>query len=205
MWGSGGATIELAQIESMIAVLGDRVAEAQMSGTAVPSGNRDDAMRAQGVYRCAGDDSWVAVSVVDQAAWSALSTHAGLAPGLIDDHDAFDAAFGTWVADREAGDVAAELQSIGVAAAPVNDAPAVMADPHLAARGLFVTIDQPEVGPFTVPVTPIHLSHTPPVVRRPAPRLGEHNAEVLGGMAGFSADRVSALHASGVIVDEPPN
>jgi len=202
---AGAATIELAQLESMIAALGDRVVEAQVSDTCSPTGNRDAAMVVQGVYPCAGDDAWVAVAVIDESSGRALCDHVGLASAVLEDHDAFDAAFAAWTGSRDAAAIAIELQALGIAAAAVSDAPAVLADPQFVARDLFVTVDQPGVGPFTVPITPIRLSHTPPVVRRPAPRLGEHNDEVLTGLAGLAADDIASLHAAGVIVNEPPN
>ena len=78
-----------------------------------------------------------------------------------------------------------------------------MADVHLADRGVWVTVDQPDVGPFTAPVTPIVLSHTPARVRAPAPTLGQHNHEVLADH-GFSASEIAELAADGIIVDRPP-
>jgi crotonobetainyl-CoA:carnitine CoA-transferase CaiB-like acyl-CoA transferase len=45
---------------------------------------------------------------------------------------------------------------------------------------------------------PIHLSSTPASVRRVPPRLGEHNAEVLGDH-GFTPDEIEALTGAGVL------
>ncbi len=42
-----------------------------------------------------------------------------------------------------------------------------------------VEIDHPAAGRSRVLGTPVKLSATPGGVRRPAPRLGEHNEEVL--------------------------
>ena len=62
---------------------------------------------------------------------------------------------------------------------PVNDAPALFADPHLKARRMLVALDQPgstRPGVFAGP--PIHMSATPPSVYRRAPILGEHSEEI---------------------------
>ena len=51
--------------------------------------------------------------------------------------------------------------------------------PHLKARGFFATLDHPVAGAVTMPGAPYQLSATPWALRRPAPRLGQHTAEVL--------------------------
>lgn len=202
--GGGGATIELAQIEATLAVLGDRIVEAQDNGDPVPAGNRDARYRAQGVYPCAGDDAWIAVSVTDDTAWANLCEHAGL-PDHGDDHDAFDLDFGAWTVTRSALELAGELQSLGVAAGPVSNAADVLADPHLLERGTFVEMEQPEVGKFVASAVPIRLSATPARVRGPAPLFGEDNVDVLRSDAGLDSDAIAGLFAAGVTADEPPN
>jgi crotonobetainyl-CoA:carnitine CoA-transferase CaiB-like acyl-CoA transferase len=49
------------------------------------------------------------------------------------------------------------------------------------------------------------LSDTPATYRRPAPALGEHNAEVLAEWAGYTPDYRAELLAAGVIADRPPS
>lgn len=207
----GGATIELAQIEATIAVLGDRIVEAQANGNPVPAGNRDSRYIAQGVYPCMGDDVWIAVSVVDQPEWAALCKLAGLAGDAVDpapgdlDHDKFDREFALWTARLEVAELVESLQAIGVAAGGVSNAAQVLADPHLKARGTFVELDQPEVGRFVATPMPVGLSVTPASVRGPAPLLGEHNADVLAVHGGFTTEQVAALVAAGVTATEPPD
>lgn len=64
--------------------------------------------------------------------------------------------------------------------APVSTVGSLINSAHLQARGFFVSFDQPGVARMTVPGAPYRLSRTPWRLRRPAPRLGEHNAELLG-------------------------
>jgi len=56
----------------------------------------------------------------------------------------------------------------------------LVAHPHLAARGQLVTLDHPVLGPTTVFGAPIRLPESPGAPAGPAPRLGEHTAQVLG-------------------------
>jgi crotonobetainyl-CoA:carnitine CoA-transferase CaiB-like acyl-CoA transferase len=68
----------------------------------------------------------------------------------------------------------------------------VFDDPHTQARGMEVRIDHPVEGPMSALGIPVKLSETPGAVRRPAPLLGEHTAEVLRE-AGFSDEEIAAL------------
>jgi benzylsuccinate CoA-transferase BbsE subunit len=70
----------------------------------------------------------------------------------------------------------AQLRRLPYAA--VRPPEALLADPHLAARGFFVPIEHPDLG-VTVPYpgAPFVMHETPWRVARP-PRLGEHDAEV---------------------------
>jgi crotonobetainyl-CoA:carnitine CoA-transferase CaiB-like acyl-CoA transferase len=66
--------------------------------------------------------------------------------------------------------------SVGVVVA----ADEVLVDPHFVARGFPVPVEHPGLGRTVVyPGAPFTLSATPWRIARPAPRLGEHDAEVL--------------------------
>lgn len=201
--GGGGSTIEAAQFESTIAAIGDRVLEAQIDGPYIPDGNRQPGYIAQGVYPCRGDDEWIAISAPDHATFSAWIEVLGLAAANADDHDGFDDLIASTTKTYDAGELTERLQAAGVPAGPTFKAPDVMADPHLAARAAWATVDQPDVGPFTSPVTPIVMASSPVAVRRPAPTLGQHNAEVLTA-AGFAATEIASLASGAVITTEPP-
>jgi crotonobetainyl-CoA:carnitine CoA-transferase CaiB-like acyl-CoA transferase len=67
-----------------------------------------------------------------------------------------------------------------IPAAPVNSIDDLFEDPHLKAVGLWQTMEHPSEGPVRVARPPGTWSRSQPEVRRLAPRLGEHNAEVFG-------------------------
>ena len=202
--GLGGVTIEAAQFESTVAAIGDRVVEAQVDGLFQPCGNRDPRYLFQGVYRCTGDDNWIALSVLDEGMLSALFELFELDLSLASDHDQFDCAFTAVAAERDADQLAVVLQAVGVPAAKVAKAPDLASDSHLQSRNAWATVDQPEIGPFTTPVTPIGLSATPLLDLGPAPTLGQHNQQTLHA-AGFSPSEISELVESGIVVTEPPS
>jgi crotonobetainyl-CoA:carnitine CoA-transferase CaiB-like acyl-CoA transferase len=72
------------------------------------------------------------------------------------------------------------LHEIDIPACPVNAIEALADDPHLKAVGLFQTAEHPTEGTLTIARPPLHFSRSPASVRRLAPNLGEHNAELLG-------------------------
>lgn len=84
------------------------------------------------------------------------------------------------------------LGDAGIPCGRINDLATVFADPHLAERGLFVDLPHPLLGSVRAIGSPLHLSDTPPVMRRAAPLLGEHTREVLAE-AGVPAADIDAL------------
>ena len=89
-----------------------------------------------------------------------------------------------------------DLEAARIPCGRLNDYDDVFADPHLAARGLFVDLPHPTLGSVRAIGSPIHMSGTPPVMRRAAPGLGEHTRAVLAE-AGLSAETIESLFASG--------
>jgi crotonobetainyl-CoA:carnitine CoA-transferase CaiB-like acyl-CoA transferase len=92
-----------------------------------------------------------------------------------------------------------EGQRRHLAFTPVNSARAVVDDPHLAARGYFVDVEQPGGGGLRYPGAPYRHEETPWRIARPAPTAGQHNAEIYRGELGLSTARLRALEGSGVL------
>ncbi len=90
-----------------------------------------------------------------------------------------------------------EAQKIGCG--PINTLKEVFADPHVIARNMTVEFDHASGEKIKVIANPVKLSATPPSYRSAPPVLGQHNAEVLGGMLGMSEAEVAALKDKGII------
>jgi hypothetical protein len=77
-------------------------------------------------------------------------------------------------------------------------------DPHFKARGQFDLVDQPHQGRRPVQR---HLAakftEFEASAQGPAPTVGQHNREVLGGLLGLSDQELAALSEAGVIADAP--
>jgi benzylsuccinate CoA-transferase BbsE subunit len=84
-----------------------------------------------------------------------------------------------WCAERSVQELYDAAQRKRVPFAPVSTMGDLLASGHLKARGFFATLAQPGAGDVTMPGAPYQLSATPWTLRRPAPALGQHTAEVL--------------------------
>jgi crotonobetainyl-CoA:carnitine CoA-transferase CaiB-like acyl-CoA transferase len=104
-----------------------------------------------------------------------------------------------WCRVHDAADVERRCLAAGVPFARTYTARDICEDPHVAARGDLVTVDDPVVGPVRMQGVHAHFSRTPGGVRRGAPRLGEHNDEVYGGLLGIAGDELERLRAAHVI------
>jgi crotonobetainyl-CoA:carnitine CoA-transferase CaiB-like acyl-CoA transferase len=104
-----------------------------------------------------------------------------------------------WTREQEDHDVVMRLQREGFAAGVVQDIEDLLErDPALAARGALVALPHPKLGAFGHVRTPIGFSaHDLEPYR--APGIGEHNREVVCGIAGLSPGRLAALIESGVM------
>jgi crotonobetainyl-CoA:carnitine CoA-transferase CaiB-like acyl-CoA transferase len=81
-------------------------------------------------------------------------------------------------------DVIAALELAGVPVGPVLDVGEVLDAPATLDRGMVMTFHRDDAGDARVVNTPWKVDGAAPSVRRPPPTLGQHNDEVLGGLAG---------------------
>ncbi|HVA39962.1 MAG TPA: CoA transferase [Candidatus Binataceae bacterium] len=104
-----------------------------------------------------------------------------------------------WVSQQSVMDLYQKAQSRRIPFAPVSTMGDLLDSPHLKARGFFVEIAQPVAGMHLYPGAPLKYGATPWALRRPAPTLGQHNAEIFGGRLGLDAARLAELTRTGVI------
>ena len=84
------------------------------------------------------------------------------------------------LASRSTGEWVSILVDAGVPCGPIHDYRQVFEDEHTQAREMEVRLEHPVEGEIRALGIPVKLSDTPGAIRRPAPLLGEHTAEVLG-------------------------
>lgn len=83
--------------------------------------------------------------------------------------------------------------------APVREVDEVMHDRHMHERGFLDDIEHDEIGPITVPTSPLRFHGADRRATTPSPKLGQHNDEIYGGWLGLSASEIAELKAGGVI------
>jgi len=147
-------------------------------------------------------DGWIFVCCVEEHQWRAFVDLMGspewatmeifadrLARGA--NFDALHLFLSEYCATRSVAELYEAAQARRIPFAPVSTMGDLLASEHLKARGFFATVEHPRAGTVTMPGRPYLLSATPWRLRRPAPLLGQHTAEVLAPL-GFDVDALAA-------------
>ncbi len=79
-----------------------------------------------------------------------------------------------WTRERSKAEIYPQAQEMRIAASPVNTVADLAASPQMQERAWWLQLEHPEAGSLACPGLPYRFSATPPSIRRPAPRLGEH-------------------------------
>ncbi len=140
-----------------------------------------------GTKRAMGNPEW-AESDIFQTQWD-RARHA----------DAVEAGLLGWLAENGKQQVFERAQAEHVPCFPVYSPAEVAANKQYRARDFFVEHDHPAARQVTIPGAPYVLSATPWRIRRGAPRLGEHNREILCGRLKLGESELATLAAEGVI------
>ena len=187
-----GQVVEAPMVGAGLAVAAEQVVEYSAFGRLQASmGNSSPLMR-QGVFRCAGEDDWVAVSMPDQQAMRA-------ARAVIGGRDM--AELEGWCASHSAADAAETLSAAGVPAARVQWGHELLDSPQLGHRQFFESLDHPLTGRHTYASWPARFSAGPHEWNRaPSPTMGQHNTEILTGL-GFTDAEIGRMRTEGVISD----
>jgi crotonobetainyl-CoA:carnitine CoA-transferase CaiB-like acyl-CoA transferase len=204
-----GQYVDVSMQEACATFIGDEWMRYQDTGLPpARRGNRHPAYAPHGVFRCAGEDQWVALAAPDDAAWAAAARVLGgselaaerfaAAAGRLAGESDLEAAIGARAAGRDKRELAAALAAAGVIAAPVLDVGEVMADSGLSARGVLRTVTHSLAGAAIQAGLPLRMANTPLPPWGPAPRHGEHSREVLQQELGLSEEAYAALAAAGI-------
>lgn len=120
-------------------------------------------------------------------------------PERIANRNALDDFVGARVRERIAEELTVSLQAAGVSAYPVQNCMDLHRDENLDAFDFWHWLDHSHMGPSPYEGLEHRLSRTPGELRSPAPVLGQHNEEILGGMLGMSRDEIERLQREKVV------
>jgi crotonobetainyl-CoA:carnitine CoA-transferase CaiB-like acyl-CoA transferase len=206
-----GQYIEVAMTEALATLLPEAVMEYTLDGTEPERvGNRHQDKAPHNVFRCQGEENWVAISVENDTQFRALAQAVG-SPGWADDprfatvvarlrhQDELEPLIQRWTGELTVQGVVGELQGVGVPAGPVLDSAQVLADPHMAERGFVRSPGHPEVGARPMGAFAWGVDGGPLGEPRAAPLFGEHNRQVMQDLLQVPDHEFKRLMESGVI------
>ena len=206
-----GQTIDLAQFEATVRLLGPILLDYAANGRNQPAaGNAlpDRPAGPHGAYRCRGnppEDRWLASAVTDEAEWQAFRKVIGdpewaadprfaTAAGRAAAGEELDRLVESWTTTQDNWEAATRLQEAGVPAMPVvTGLDLAERDDHLRARRFYETPEHPVAGSFKIDRSPIVASRTPLPPIKPAPLVGQHTEEVLREVLGLSQAEIDRL------------
>ncbi|OBG28135.1 acyl-CoA transferase [Mycobacterium alsense] len=210
-----GQQVELPMLETVLNATAVQAIESKVFGVTLGRrGNRGHCETIQNIYRCAGDDDWIAVTVRDDEQWRALVDVLG-GPAWCDESlatvagrreraDDIDRRLQEWFAGQPQESAVQRLADAGVPAAPVVSPSLVTENPQLRDRGFLEALDHPSTGAGLYPCPPFaRLAGQDRWLRRPPPRLGAHNEEVLRDLCGLTEQELADLARNEVIGTRP--
>jgi CoA:oxalate CoA-transferase len=212
-----GRHVDVSMVDSMVGqvaydlmyalITGESAPERDLrSGDGPPSGKFGPAF-----HQCyKAKDGWFYLQADLSAQWERLAVAIGR-PDLPEDplfstekaraanRDALDEIFEDWLKDRTKEEAFAILGGAGVPCSPAYTPVEVANHPYLKERGMLRTLVDPRLGELMVLTPRIQFRGEPPAEPTPAPLLGEHTDEVLGGLLGYEAEKLAGLREKGVV------
>jgi len=212
MRGGRGQVVDLPLLDPLFAILGPQSANYRLTGKVKPrTGSRSTNSAPRNAYRCK-DGRYVSLSASIQKMAERLFRAIGRAD-LVDDPrfrtnadrvrnaEELDAIIGAFIAERTQAENVAFFEAAEVTIGPIYDTAQILEDPHFIEREVIADYPDPEMGALPMHHVVPRLGGTPGSVRTPAPRLGEHNRELLAEI-GIDDAGYAELTASGVVSGE---
>ncbi len=204
-----GQVIDLSLLDPMLAVMDPQVANHRLTGVTKPrTGSRSTNSAPRNAYRTR-DAGWVCLSASTQGMAERLLRAIGREdliadprfrtnPDRLRNAEALDGVIAGFIGERDKAGVLAHFDAAGVTIGPIMDAADLPEDAYVAERETLIEVPDPDMPDGWLPMHGVvpRLSATPGVLARPAPRLGEHNADILAPALGEAA--YAALREAGV-------
>ncbi|MDY6935030.1 MAG: CoA transferase [Spirochaetota bacterium] len=173
-------------------------------------GNRDNQMAPHGIYRCKGENRWIAIAVMNNKQWNAfcnITDNTALAndPRYTtilqrkQNEDELDNIISRWTCNYTPEQVMEMMQKEGIPAGIVETAEDLFKDPQLKHRKHFRFMKHRVIGNMAFNSPAYQLSKTPNHIWKVSPCLGEDNDYVYREILGYSKKEIAEMLAEGVI------
>ena len=210
--GGKGQVIDLPLLDPLFHVLGPQAANYRLTGKVKPrTGSRSTNSGPRNAYRTS-DGKFVCLSASTQKMAERVMSSIGR-PELVDDPrfrtnadrvrnaEALDAIIGEFIGQRTQAENVAFFEQAEVTIGPIYDITQIVEDPHFIDREVIADYPDPDMGTFPMHHVVPRLQGTPGTIRTQAPKLGEHNREILRE-AGIDEARYAELVRAGVVYEE---
>ena len=206
-----GQYVDLSQVEAGIQFIEPLVLDAAVNGVTAPAAGLDSLSQCpHGVYKTAGIERYVAISVADSEQWRSLLEFAGFtqfadarydnASERLAAREKIEAAMRDFCAGKPPFAFVTQLRAAGVPASVVMRASDLYEDPQLIHRGYFVTLQHGFMGPMLYDSYPTLFSDTPVKLSKAAPTLGEDTERVMKEFLNTPDDEYTRMKKAGVFV-----
>jgi len=205
-----GQYIDHAQIEAGLNYVTPLILDYQANQRELAlKGNKCDHAAPHGIYKCQGDDRWVAIAVMTDEEWQSFGKAIGspdwtkdprfaTTTGRVENSDELDRLVEAWTVNFTPEQVQKTLQEAGVGAGLVANACDLDKDPQLNHYNFYRELDHPYMGKLRYyHPDPIKLSAAEPDIRRPV-LVGEHTDYVCEEILGMSRDEIDRLRQKGI-------
>jgi crotonobetainyl-CoA:carnitine CoA-transferase CaiB-like acyl-CoA transferase len=205
-----GRRIALAQMETAFSQLAtEYVRESLQPGTLVAKGNTGEFDSPSGLFACAGEDAFCAVTVDGDDDFTNLATVIGrpelaadpryaTASDRVAHREELDAALQEWISPLDPRDAQDRLQAGRVAAGAAVHVKDLLTDPHLAARHQLAELIQPgHDAPLEVLQGPALFEVIPGPLLNPAPANAADTRDICREILGLSEAEIDELASAG--------
>src|SRR5262245_11674771 len=203
-----GQYVDISMYDTIIGLAERSVTAYSLTGHVIERG-RESYMAPWGPFQC--KDGWIGLIVATEGDWAKFC-QAIERPDLVGHEGATSGPeraknmlgwlgdiINQWFGSRSTAEATQKLLAVGLPIGPVQTAEEIFKDSHVASRKLLIDVPDAVLGTVKLVGPVAKLSDNTEPLTRPAPLLGEHNAEILREVLGYTEEQIGQLKAETVI------
>ncbi len=200
-----GQYIEMSMLEGELQSVAPALMDVTLNGrNRVRTGNKHEWFAPHGVYKCDGEEAWIALAITSENAWNQLckimdrndlkeNAKFSSMEDRVNNSDELDEILSKWTADKDKHSLQKLLQSNGISAGVALRPNELFEDPQMLHRSSFAWSDHPEMGPFPHTRTAWKSTRGNTGISRHGPLFGGANDFVFRDLLGLTDDDIQSL------------